>query len=103
MRYTTTSITGTVDIQHNKSKIEQSTIIDEFESTVKRYGERIALRSQKDGVWDSITWREYYDKCSDVAGKFLYLGLQMGEGVAILGFNSPEWLVSNIVAIMAGG
>jgi len=32
----------------------------------------------------------------------LQLGLEPYHGVGILGFNSPEWLISDLGAIMAG-
>jgi len=49
------------------------------------------------------TVAEYYDDCVKTAKSFLHLGLGRFESVAILGFNSPEWLMSNNGAILAGG
>lgn len=49
------------------------------------------------------TVKEYYNSCRDAAKSFIHLGLERFESVCILGFNSPEWLMSNNGAILAGG
>jgi len=33
---------------------------------------------------------------------FLQLGLERYHGVGIIGFNSPEWFISDLAAIFAG-
>lgn len=38
-----------------------------------------------------------------VAKAFIALGLKPRHGVAILGFNSPEWFFSDLAAVFAGG
>lgn len=103
MKYTTTKISETVDVQSDDSAISQSTVVDAFKNTVVKYGDRTALRFKVGDSWKSTDWRGYYDQCYDVASKFLKFGLKLGEGVAILGFNSPEWFISNMAAIIAGG
>ena len=49
------------------------------------------------------TWKEYYNDTIKAAKSFMHLGLGRFESVSILGFNSPEWLLSNMGAIAAGG
>ena len=51
-------------------------------------------------VW---TWSDYYTEVRTVAKAFIQLGLQKYTTVCILGFNSPEWIISNVAAIFAGG
>ena len=41
------------------------------------------------------TWKEYYDDTLRTAKSFMKLGVGRFESVSILGFNSPEWLLSN--------
>ena len=38
-----------------------------------------------------------------MARAFISLGLEPGKGVAILGFNRPEWFLADVGAILAGG
>jgi len=49
------------------------------------------------------TWKEYHEDVRTVAKAFIDLGLGRFESVCILGFNSPEWVISDVAAIFAGG
>ena len=49
------------------------------------------------------TWREYHEAARACARSLLALGLEESESVAILGFNSPEWAIADLGAILAGG
>uniref|UniRef100_A0A3P9A324 long-chain-fatty-acid--CoA ligase n=2 Tax=Esox lucius TaxID=8010 RepID=A0A3P9A324_ESOLU len=79
------------------------TVHQMFLETVENYGDLPALSSKKDGQWVTLTWREYYQQCRAAAKSFLKLGLERYHGVGILGFNSPEWFISDIGCILAGG
>ncbi len=49
---------------------------------------------------------EYYIKlrvtCQAAAKAFIEAGLHRHHSVAIVGANSPEWVICNLAAIMAG-
>ncbi|XP_021461214.2 long-chain-fatty-acid--CoA ligase ACSBG2 [Oncorhynchus mykiss] len=79
------------------------TIHQMFLKTVNIYGDLPAVASKKEGQWVTLTWREYYQQCRAAAKSFLKLGLERYHGVGILGFNSPEWFISDIGCILAGG
>ncbi|KAL0979625.1 hypothetical protein UPYG_G00187460 [Umbra pygmaea] len=79
------------------------TIHQMFLETVESYGHLPALASKEEGRWVTLTWREYYQQCRAAAKSFLKLGLERYHGVGILGFNSPEWFISDIGCILAGG
>ncbi|XP_071339712.1 long-chain-fatty-acid--CoA ligase ACSBG2-like isoform X2 [Trachinotus anak] len=79
------------------------TIHQLFLQTVDSYGDNPALVSKKEGQWVTLTWRQYYEQCRAAAKSFLKLGLERYHGVGILGFNSPEWFISDIGCILAGG
>uniref|UniRef100_A0A673A7S6 Long-chain-fatty-acid--CoA ligase ACSBG2 n=1 Tax=Sphaeramia orbicularis TaxID=375764 RepID=A0A673A7S6_9TELE len=79
------------------------TIHQMFTSAVERFGGFTAL-SWKDGEqMKTMNYEEYYQTCRTAAKSFLKLGLQRYHGVGILGFNSVEWFISDIGAILAGG
>ena len=61
---------------------------------------KMALKACTGETW---TVKEYYDDCVKTAKSFVHLGVERNDSVCILGFNSPEWLMSNMGAIMAGG
>ncbi|XP_019111247.2 long-chain-fatty-acid--CoA ligase ACSBG2 [Larimichthys crocea] len=79
------------------------TIHQMFLETVEKYPEYPALASKQEGRWVFVTWRQYYEQCRAAAKSFLKLGLERYHGVGILGFNSPEWFISDIGCILAGG
>ncbi|XP_061585567.1 long-chain-fatty-acid--CoA ligase ACSBG2-like [Cololabis saira] len=79
------------------------TIHQLFLETVENYGDRAALVFKQDGQAETLTWRQYYEQCRAAAKSFLKLGLERFHGVGILGFNSPEWFISDIGCILAGG
>jgi len=54
----------------------------------------------KESVW---SWSAYHQETRTVAKAFIDLGLEKYGSVCILGFNSPEWHISNLAAIFAGG
>uniref|UniRef100_A0A8C4IBH4 long-chain-fatty-acid--CoA ligase n=1 Tax=Dicentrarchus labrax TaxID=13489 RepID=A0A8C4IBH4_DICLA len=79
------------------------TIHQMFLETVESYGDHSALVYKKEGQWVTMTWRQYYEQCRAAAKSFLRLGLERYHGVGILGFNSPEWFISDVGCIFAGG
>ncbi|KAJ1212874.1 hypothetical protein NDU88_000517 [Pleurodeles waltl] len=78
------------------------TIVQMFKEVVQRYGNRPAMAVKRDGRWETTTYLQYYQQCRAAAKSFLKLGLERFHGVGILGFNSPEWFVADVGAIMAG-
>ncbi|XP_059581403.1 long-chain-fatty-acid--CoA ligase ACSBG2-like [Alligator mississippiensis] len=74
-----------------------------FQAAVERHGDRPALAYKRGQTWESLSYRQYQQQCRAAAKGFLKLGLERFHGVAILGSNSPEWVIADIGAIMAGG
>jgi long-subunit acyl-CoA synthetase (AMP-forming) len=70
--------------------------------TVAKHGPNIALKTKRNGVWESMTWREYYHQVKTTARAFMALGLEKGKAVNILGNNCPQWFISDLAAIFAG-
>ncbi|EDV26395.1 uncharacterized protein TRIADDRAFT_49993 [Trichoplax adhaerens] len=54
-------------------------------------------------MWQKWTYEEYYRDIRAAAKSFVHLGLQKYNAVAIFGFNSPEWYISNFGSMFAGG
>ncbi|XP_048402326.1 long-chain-fatty-acid--CoA ligase ACSBG2-like isoform X2 [Stegostoma tigrinum] len=79
------------------------TIAQMFNQSVANHGNRVALSFLLRNHWETLTYSQYYKECRKAAKSFLKLGLQRFHGVGILGFNSPEWVIANIGAILAGG
>jgi long-subunit acyl-CoA synthetase (AMP-forming) len=79
------------------------TIMSVLERTARENGSRPAMRVKDGGTWKVTTWQEYRDQAWLAARGFVRLGLAPGQGVAIMGFNRPEWFLADIAAIAAGG
>ena len=71
--------------------------------TVKRCGDKPALRVKREGGWRTVTWNAYARDAKRVGRALVKLGVPKGGGVSIIGYNCPEWLVADVGAILAGG
>ena len=65
--------------------------------------DHVALAVKRDGAWVKWTYEEYLEDVRTVGKAFIKLGLKAGHGVGIIGFNSPEWLFSDLGCVFAGG
>jgi len=53
--------------------------------------------------WKTWTYTQYNNDSRVAARAMMAMGLEPFDGVNIFGFNSPEWLMSEVGAIFAGG
>jgi long-chain acyl-CoA synthetase len=53
------------------------------------------VRQKLLGIWQEITWSEYWNKIEDVAYGLIALGVEPGDRVAIQSENRPEWIVAD--------
>ena len=53
--------------------------------------------------WRTWSYQEYYEDIKTTARALLSVGLERHASVNIWGFNSPQWLLSEMGAIFAGG
>ena len=82
--------------------MQETTVPQVFHRTVDRYGARTALRYKSYGLWRDISWRQYEDRVKTVAMALIDLGLEVGQCVAIIGDNSPQWVVADLAAQCCG-
>jgi long-chain-fatty-acid--CoA ligase ACSBG len=95
-------------------------VIDVLERAAEKNPNMIALRAPEqdehgnlvkksffhrhhDYLYTKYTWKEYRDLVMDAATAFLSMGLQPLDAVNIRGINSPEWLITFLGCIAAGG
>ena len=77
-------------------------VMDVFERTVRLQGPKPALRVKRNGGWQTITWDTYHKQVRQVARALMAIGTEPGRGVAIIGYNCPEWFFADVGAIYAG-
>jgi long-chain-fatty-acid--CoA ligase ACSBG len=104
--FTTTDSNGAVQIRthdHPSSYFPTKSVYTLLKETAERVPDRTALAVKRDGVWIKWTYEEYFENVQSVAKAFIKVGLKKSHGVGILGFNAPEWHISNMAAVVAGG
>ena len=62
-----------------------------------------AFKVKRDNKWISWSYHDYYRDIKCVARAFIKLGLDARHSVCVLGFNCPEWFLSTLGCIFAGG
>ncbi|WP_457634038.1 AMP-binding protein [Oceanithermus desulfurans] len=66
-------------------------------------GERVALREKDFGIWNEVTYAEYYANVRDFAHGLLELGYRPGEKFAVIAENIPEWVYAELAVQGLGG
>jgi long-chain acyl-CoA synthetase len=62
-----------------------------------------AYAVREDGEWKKTTWGEFVRDVRLAARGFMSLGLESGECVGVMGFNRPQWTMSDLAAMSAHG
>lgn len=68
----------------------------------QEHPDRVALRERIYGIWQPITWQEYYNHVKHFALGLTALGLKPEHTVAIIGDNRPEWVIAELAAQSMG-
>jgi long-chain acyl-CoA synthetase len=75
-----------------------------FVQKAKYYGsQKVAMREKEFGIWQPITWQDYYDNVKYIALGLFEMGLDKGDKVAMIGDNRPEGLWTEMGTLCAGG
>ncbi|PVE24129.1 long-chain fatty acid--CoA ligase [Microvirga sp. KLBC 81] len=69
----------------------------------QRMPDRIALRQKDFGIWQPITWADYYNRARHFGLGLVSLGLEPRGHVAILSENRAEWVIAQLGAGLVGG
>ena len=83
--------------------MDQGTIPRLLVAKARQYGARkVALREKEYGIWQEVTWQQYYEHVRALCLGLVHLGLQRGDTVAVISGNRPEWLYAEVAAQSAG-
>ncbi len=83
--------------------MELETTPQVFKNSVNKYGDRAALRKKEYGLWQDISWNEYYRLAGFIGSALISMGLEKGDCVSIIGDNCPEWVIADMGIQCAGG
>ena len=73
-----------------------------FQKRCQEWAPLPALRHKKNGLWQTITWQQYYENVQAIALSLLNLGLHNGDVVCVLAENRPEWLYVDMASQCLG-
>lgn len=59
----------------------------------------VAMREKDFGIWQEITWSEYWQLVLDVAHGLLALGVYEGDRVSIHSEDRPEWVILDMATV----
>ena len=72
-------------------------------NTAKRCPDQVAMAVKRNDEWIKWTYAQYLEDVRTVAKAFIKLGLKPLHSTCILGFNAPEWHISAVASVVAGG
>jgi long-chain acyl-CoA synthetase len=64
---------------------------------------RVCMREKRYGIWQDITWADYWDHVELVGHALRSLGVEPGDRVAIHSENRPEWLYADVGTVAIRG
>lgn len=80
-----------------------NTLPKAFLRSVNRFGNQVAMRKKRYGIWQEYTWNDVYTHVRNFCLGLVSMGLQAGDKVAIIGENDPEFYWAEIAVHSARG
>jgi len=74
-----------------------------FFTRAERFGDETLLLRRVEGRYQGISWRETARAVRECAAGLIALGLSPGDRVGLWAANRPEWLISDLAVMSAGG
>lgn len=74
-----------------------------FQERVKEYGEKNFLYTREQDSWQAMSWNNFAYQVKCFSSALFSLGLTKGHSVCILMGTLPEWPISDLGTIFAGG
>ena len=77
--------------------MEHNTLPALLKRNADRYGDRrVAIREKEFGIWQSVTWKGYYENVRDFALGLHQMGFKPGDKLSYIGDNRPEGLYAEL-------
>ena len=82
----------------------QGTLVGHIQSWAQTRPEEGALhRMTASGDWDTISWKQYWERIRRVGRGLMALGVRPGDSVSLIAKNTPEWVICQHGITAAGG
>ncbi len=63
----------------------------------------VAMREKDFGIWQEITWLDFWELVQDAAHGLLALGMEPGDRVSIHSEDRPEWMILDMATVAIRG
>ena len=84
------------------TKVNSYIVPHQFKTIADKMNAKVAMRHKKYGLWQEITWKEYYQESLKLASALIEKGVKKGDFVGVIGENCPEWLYVDMATQMVG-
>ena len=71
-------------------------------ANAETYRDEPALLRRVDGSWNTTTWGDYGASVRQAAEALIASGVEAGDRVAIISYNTPEWVIFDVAAMAVG-
>jgi len=71
-------------------------------ANAQRLPDKPALQRRVDGAWVAMSWSQYAEAVVRTANAMIASGIEVGDRVAILSYNTPEWVIFDVAAMAVG-
>ncbi|MDD4861151.1 MAG: AMP-binding protein, partial [Smithellaceae bacterium] len=91
--------------QANSQKTHKSTLTlpQLLAQNAQAFGDsKTAIREKAYGIWQTYTWKDYFNYVKKTAAGFAALNMKRGDNMCMIVNNSPEWLFSELGAHALG-
>ena len=78
-----------------------TTIATRIRDRARRMPHKVAMREKDFGIWQEVSWADYWGRAEEVGHALIALGVEPGDRVAIHSENRREWLFSDIGIVAA--
>ncbi|WP_159517225.1 AMP-dependent synthetase/ligase [Sunxiuqinia indica] len=78
------------------------TIIELFETSVKKYAENIYLWEKKEGEYQGTTYKQTREEVLKLAAGFLAMGVKKGERIGLVAEGRNQWIISELGMLYVG-
>ena len=78
-------------------------LVEMYFDRVEHYGDTPFLWAKADGEWHATSWRESANIVRNLSRALADLGVEPGDRVGLVAENRPEWLMSDVAIMAAGG
>lgn len=79
-----------------------ATLIAALARNAAEFGDRVAFRERRYGIWQEQSWREVFDEVAAMAAGLEEVGLAAGAAMTVIGDNRPRLYYAMLAANMLG-